>query len=313
MQVANLDYSDYLGRVALGRVLRGSARTGDPIVRVARDGREVRGRLTKVYTHFGLQRVEVESVVAGDIVAVSGLDEVQIGDTLCDPARVEPLPFAGRRRADRRRDLLAQHQPVRRPRGQVRDEPPHRRPPAARAADQRRAAGRGARRRGVPRRRPRRAAPVDPDRGDAARGLRVLRVAARGHRQDDRRRALRAVREGRRRRADRRDGRGHGVAVLAPRPTRRPRAGRGARAPDLLDPGARPVRLPQRVPVDDGRRGPAEPRLRRLRAPRGRAADARQRLAGGDGAGRGVRLQHLEAAGPRAPSSSTPAPRSTWA
>jgi GTP-binding protein len=95
MQVANLDYSDYLGRVALGRVLRGSARTGDPIVRVARDGREVRGRLTKVYTHFGLQRVEVESVVAGDIVAVSGLDEVQIGDTLCDPTRVEPLPFVG--------------------------------------------------------------------------------------------------------------------------------------------------------------------------------------------------------------------------
>jgi GTP-binding protein len=95
MQVANLDYSDYLGRVALGRVLRGSARTGDPVVRVGRDGREVRGRLTKVYTHFGLQRVEVDSVVAGDIVAVSGLDEVQIGDTLCDPARVEALPFHG--------------------------------------------------------------------------------------------------------------------------------------------------------------------------------------------------------------------------
>jgi GTP-binding protein len=61
MQVANLDYSDYLGRVALGRVLRGSARTGDPIVRITRDGREVRGRLTKVYTHFGLQRVEVDA------------------------------------------------------------------------------------------------------------------------------------------------------------------------------------------------------------------------------------------------------------
>jgi len=95
MQVANLDYSDYLGRVALGRVRRGRARTGDPIVRLGRDGREVRGRLTKVYTHLGLHRVETPEVVAGDIVAVSGLEEVQIGDTLCDPARVEALPIKG--------------------------------------------------------------------------------------------------------------------------------------------------------------------------------------------------------------------------
>lgn len=95
MQVANLDYSDYLGRVALGRVRRGRVGVGDAVVRVTRDGREVRGRLTKVYTHLGLSRVETSEVVAGDIVAVSGLDEVQIGDTLCDPARVDPLPFAG--------------------------------------------------------------------------------------------------------------------------------------------------------------------------------------------------------------------------
>ncbi|MFO7544577.1 MAG: translational GTPase TypA [Trueperaceae bacterium] len=95
MQVANLDYSDYLGRVALGRVRRGQAKVGDPVVRVARDGREVRARLTKVFTHLGLQRVEAEQVTAGDIVAVSGMDDVQIGDTLCDPNAIEPLPFAG--------------------------------------------------------------------------------------------------------------------------------------------------------------------------------------------------------------------------
>jgi GTP-binding protein len=95
MQVANLDYSDYLGRVALGRVRRGRAKVGDPVVRVARDGREVRARLTKVYTHLGLQRVEAEQVTAGDIVAVSGIDDVQIGDTLCDPNAIEALPFAG--------------------------------------------------------------------------------------------------------------------------------------------------------------------------------------------------------------------------
>ena len=95
MQVANLDYSDYLGRVALGRVRRGRAKVGDPVVRIARDGREVRARLTKVYTHLGLQRVEAEQVTAGDIVAVSGIDDVQIGDTLCDPNAIEALPFAG--------------------------------------------------------------------------------------------------------------------------------------------------------------------------------------------------------------------------
>jgi GTP-binding protein len=95
MQVANLDYSDYLGRVALGRVSRGRAKVGDPVVRVNREGREVRGRLTKVYTHLGLARIETDEVVAGDIVALAGLDEVQIGDTLCDPGRVEALPFAG--------------------------------------------------------------------------------------------------------------------------------------------------------------------------------------------------------------------------
>jgi len=95
MQVANLDYSDYLGRVALGRVRRGEAKVGDPVVRVARDGSAVRARLTKVYTHLGLQRVESERVTAGDIVAVSGIEDVQIGDTLCDPDAVEPLPFAG--------------------------------------------------------------------------------------------------------------------------------------------------------------------------------------------------------------------------
>ncbi len=95
MQVANLDYSDYLGRVALGRVRRGQAKMGDSVVRITRDGREVRGRLTKVYTHLGLHRVEAESIEAGDIVAISGLEEVQIGDTICDPSGIEALPFHG--------------------------------------------------------------------------------------------------------------------------------------------------------------------------------------------------------------------------
>ena len=92
LQVANLDYSDYLGRIAVGRVRRGRAATGDTVARIAADGSVVKARLTKVYSHLGLQRVETEEAYAGDIVAISGLDDVQIGDTLCDPDRIEALP-----------------------------------------------------------------------------------------------------------------------------------------------------------------------------------------------------------------------------
>jgi GTP-binding protein len=93
LQVANLDYSDYLGRIAVGRVLRGRAATGDAVARAAVDGSVTRARLTKVYGHLGLQRVEIEEAYAGDIVAISGIEEVQIGDTLADPERVEKLPL----------------------------------------------------------------------------------------------------------------------------------------------------------------------------------------------------------------------------
>jgi GTP-binding protein len=92
LQVANLDYSDYLGRIAVGRVLRGRATTGDTVARAAADGSVLRARLTKVYSHLGLQRVEVEEAHAGDIVAISGMEQVQIGDTLSDPDHVEVLP-----------------------------------------------------------------------------------------------------------------------------------------------------------------------------------------------------------------------------
>ena len=91
-QVANLDYSDFLGRLALGRITRGTASAGDTIVRLAGDGRSVRARLTKVYTHLGLQRIEVDQVVAGDIVALAGIEEVQIGETIADPDHPDALP-----------------------------------------------------------------------------------------------------------------------------------------------------------------------------------------------------------------------------
>jgi GTP-binding protein len=92
LQVANLDYSDYLGRLAIGRVRRGKLHVGDPVVCIRIDGQELRGRVSKLYTHMGLGRVEVDEAVAGDIIAVSGIDEIRIGETLASPDLIEALP-----------------------------------------------------------------------------------------------------------------------------------------------------------------------------------------------------------------------------
>jgi GTP-binding protein len=92
LQVSNLDYSDYLGRLAIGRVRRGKISKNDMAFCLQRDGSQHKARITKLYTHLGLQRVEVEEVSAGDIVAVSGFEDVQIGDTITDLAAPEALP-----------------------------------------------------------------------------------------------------------------------------------------------------------------------------------------------------------------------------
>ncbi len=92
MQVANLDYSDYLGRLAIGRVLQGRVRAGDAIVRADVDGGAKPVRVTKVFTHLGLGRSECEVGDTGDIVALSGVEGAVIGETLCQPEAVEALP-----------------------------------------------------------------------------------------------------------------------------------------------------------------------------------------------------------------------------
>src|SRR5690625_253712 len=93
MQVANLDGSDYLGRIAIGRVEAGKVHPGDTVSCVKADGSSVQGRITQVFTHHGLERVETDEAVAGDIIALTGIAEASIGDALTDPAhRVVPEP-----------------------------------------------------------------------------------------------------------------------------------------------------------------------------------------------------------------------------
>ncbi|HEY7834487.1 MAG TPA: translational GTPase TypA [Ktedonobacterales bacterium] len=90
--VTALDYDDYKGKYAIGRITRGRVRPGMSVVRLARDGQAARGRVTLVYTYQGLGRLEVAEATAGDIVALTGIAEANISETLADAEAPEALP-----------------------------------------------------------------------------------------------------------------------------------------------------------------------------------------------------------------------------
>jgi GTP-binding protein len=93
MLVSNLHYSDYLGRIALGRIVSGRVAVGDSIVCVHRDGRRERANVTALFTYAGLQQVETQHASAGDIVGLTGFEDVYIGETLTDREERTPLQF----------------------------------------------------------------------------------------------------------------------------------------------------------------------------------------------------------------------------
>ncbi len=92
LQINNLDYSDYLGRIFGGKLLRGRVRVGDRMTQVKEDGKQIGFNVTKVWIYEGLKLKEVEVGEAGEIVMMSGTDDVLIGDSICDAQFVEPLP-----------------------------------------------------------------------------------------------------------------------------------------------------------------------------------------------------------------------------
>ena len=92
MLVANLDSSDYLGRLAIGRVFNGRIRVGDPIVVMKLDGAQQDTRVTKLFAFDGLRRIDVTEAAAGDIVCVAGIADITIGETVTDPEHREALP-----------------------------------------------------------------------------------------------------------------------------------------------------------------------------------------------------------------------------
>jgi GTP-binding protein len=92
MLVTNLDYSEYLGRIVIGRVRRGEVRRGEFVNLIHKDGTMTKTRVVQSLTHLGLQRIEAEEVGAGDIVALSGIESAQIGETIADLTDPEALP-----------------------------------------------------------------------------------------------------------------------------------------------------------------------------------------------------------------------------
>ena len=93
MLVSNIDWDDYVGRVAIGKILSGSVETGGRIFRINRDGKRERVKITKVFEYTGLSSNESEKGEAGNIVGIAGFDEVDIGETLCATEDQAPLPF----------------------------------------------------------------------------------------------------------------------------------------------------------------------------------------------------------------------------
>ena len=91
-QVALLDYNDYVGRIGIGRVFRGSMKVGESVSLMKLDGTVKNFRVTKIFGYFGLKREEIQEAYAGDIVAVSGMDDINVGETVCPTDHQEALP-----------------------------------------------------------------------------------------------------------------------------------------------------------------------------------------------------------------------------
>ena len=90
---SSLDYDDYIGRIGVGRVERGKILRGENVILCKQDGKQENVKISRLYQFEGLKRVEVDSAMMGDIVCVSGIADLNIGETACDPECIEPLPF----------------------------------------------------------------------------------------------------------------------------------------------------------------------------------------------------------------------------
>ncbi|MBV1879267.1 MAG: translational GTPase TypA [Pseudomonadales bacterium] len=92
MQISALDYNSYVGVIGVGRIQQGKVKKGMQVTIICADGHTRKGKILQVMGYKGLERTEIEEASAGDIVCITGIDQLKISDTLCDPAKVEALP-----------------------------------------------------------------------------------------------------------------------------------------------------------------------------------------------------------------------------
>ncbi|WP_078597457.1 translational GTPase TypA [Evansella clarkii] len=92
-QITLLDYNDYLGRIGVGRVFRGTIKVGQQVALMKLDGSVKQFRVTKLFGFLGLKRIEIDEAKAGDIIAVSGMEEINVGETVCPTDNQDPLPI----------------------------------------------------------------------------------------------------------------------------------------------------------------------------------------------------------------------------
>ncbi len=93
MLVSNIDFDEYTGRIAVGTIERGTIKLNSPIAVSTREGKIKTGKAAAIYTYEGLKRQAVNEASAGEVVCISGMPDIEIGETLCDPSNIEPLPF----------------------------------------------------------------------------------------------------------------------------------------------------------------------------------------------------------------------------
>ncbi|WP_296274669.1 EF-Tu/IF-2/RF-3 family GTPase, partial [Psychrobacter sp. UBA6730] len=92
MQISSLDYNSFVGVIGIGRIQRGKVKTNTPVTVIDKNGDTRNGRILKIMGYHGLDRIDVEDAQAGDIVCITGIDALNISDTICDPSAVEALP-----------------------------------------------------------------------------------------------------------------------------------------------------------------------------------------------------------------------------
>jgi len=93
VQISALGYDDYIGRLGIGRVTRGVIKKNQTLSISKRDGSVVNGRILKLFVNEGLNRVEVDEAYSGDMITIAGISDISIGETICDPSNVDPLPL----------------------------------------------------------------------------------------------------------------------------------------------------------------------------------------------------------------------------